>query len=82
MQAAGMSLLWFLALFVPLLNLISFVLWCVRIVRARGKSFIVSILLILPITNPLAFLYLAFSSSASSPIGAPRKFRTMALRTA
>lgn len=61
-RAAGMSGWWFLAMFVPLLNLVGQVLWCVKITQARGKGFFTAVMLILPVTNLLAFLYLAFSN--------------------
>jgi len=61
-RAAGMSGWWFLAMFVPLLNLVGQILWCVKIAEARGKGFLTAIMLILPGTNLLAFLYLAFSN--------------------
>jgi hypothetical protein len=59
-----MSGWWFLALLVPLLNLVASVLWCFNIVKARGKSIWVGVLLLLPVTSPFAFLYLAFSNGA------------------
>ncbi len=37
--------------------------WAFKIVEARGKSKIVAVLLILPVTNVLAYLYLAFSGA-------------------
>jgi hypothetical protein len=61
-RAAGMSGWWFLAMFVPVLNLIGQVLWCVKIAQARNKGFVTAVFLILPVTNILAFLYLAFSN--------------------
>jgi hypothetical protein len=61
-RAAGMSRWWFLAMFVPLLNLVGQVLWCVKITQARGKGFLTAVMLILPVTNILAFLYLALSN--------------------
>jgi hypothetical protein len=64
LRAAGMSGWWFLALLVPLLNLVASVLWCFNIVKARGKSVWVGVLLLLPVTSPFAFLYLAFSNGA------------------
>ena len=60
-QAARMSGWWFLAMFIPLLNIIAWLIWCFKIAHARGKSALVGIALILPVTNVLAFLYLAFS---------------------
>ena len=62
-RAAGMSGWWFLALFVPLLNLVAHILWCFKITSARGKSIWVAILLLLPGLSLFAFLYLAFSSA-------------------
>jgi len=61
-RAARMSGWWFLALFIPLLNLIAPLLWCVKITQARGKGFFTAAMLILPGTNLLAFIYLAFSN--------------------
>jgi len=61
-RAAGMSGWWFLGMMIPLLNLVGFVLWCVKITQARGKGFLTAVMLILPVTNLLAFLYLAFSN--------------------
>ena len=65
-RAAGMSGWWFIAMFVPVLNLIGQVLWCVKIAQARNKGFVTAVLLILPVTNILAFLYLAFSNGEVS----------------
>ncbi len=45
------------------LQVVAMIVWCVKIVQARGKSLWVTIFLILPVTNLLAFLYLAFSSA-------------------
>jgi hypothetical protein len=62
LRAAGMSGWWFLAYLVPLLNLVPTILWPLKIAKARGKSVWIGILLLLPITNLFAFLYLAFSN--------------------
>jgi hypothetical protein len=61
LRAAGMSPWWFLAFLVPVLNLVAQVLWCLKIADARGKTVWVAVLLLLPVTSFLAFLYLAFS---------------------
>ena len=66
LRAAGMSGWWFLAYFVPLLNLVPPILWSLKIAKARGKSVWVGVLLLLPVTNLFAFLYLAFSDGASA----------------
>ena len=80
-QAAGMSGWWLVACFVPGLNIVAQVLWCINIAKTRGKTIWVAILLILPVTNIFAFLYLAFSSAAVDD-APPRKFQAEALQTA
>ena len=80
LRAAGMSGWWFLACFIPILNIVAQILWCVNIAKARGKSVWVGVLLILPLTNLLAFLYLAFSSEEQTD--AAPKYKSMALQTA
>ena len=65
-RAAGMSGGWFVASLLPLLNLVTFVLWSVKIAKARGKSGWVTLFLILPPTYFLAVLYLAFSSGGAA----------------
>jgi hypothetical protein len=64
-RAAGMSGWWFLACFVPLLNIVAQVLWSINIAKARGKGVLTTIMLLLPVTNVFAFLYLAFSAGSS-----------------
>lgn len=64
LRAAGMSRMWLFAFFVPVLNLIVQIIWYVKIVQARGKGPLLVLWLVLPITSPFAFLYLAFSSAA------------------
>jgi hypothetical protein len=61
LRAAGMSGWWFLALFVPVLNLVAWMGWCVNIVITRRKSLWWALLLILPLTSVTAFLYLALA---------------------
>jgi hypothetical protein len=85
LRAANMSGWWFLAFFVPGLNIVALVLWSLNIVKARGKHIAWAILLILPVTNLLAFLYLAFSSGADSNLPPPKissKFQTRGLQIA
>jgi hypothetical protein len=72
LRAAGMSGWWFLAFFVPLLNIVAQILWCVNIIKARGKSLWLIVLFLLPLTNLIAFSYLAFSGTGSAP--ADRRF--------
>lgn len=64
-RAAGMSGWWFLACFVPVLNIVAQVIWSINIAKVRGKGTLTTIMLILPVTNVFAFLYLAFSGGAS-----------------
>jgi hypothetical protein len=82
LRAAGMSGWWFLAFFVPLLNLVAAILWTFKIVEARGKNVFVSLLLLLPVTNLFAFLYLAFSSGKQSARKTRRKMEGMVLEAA
>ena len=46
------------------INLLAQLMWCVRIVEARGKGPLLVLWLVLPFTSPFAFLYLAFSQPA------------------
>lgn len=65
-RAAGMSGVWFVALFIPVLNVVTYILWAVKIVKAREKNGIMALLLILPVTNLFALAYLAFSDGNAS----------------
>lgn len=76
LRAAGMSGWWFLLLWVPLVP----ILWAFKIARVRDMSVLVSIALLLPVTNFFAFLYLAFGKEAESK-DAP-KYQSMSLQTA
>jgi len=64
LRAASMSAWWLAAFFIPVLNLVAYVIWSAKIVQARHKTIPLTILLLLPVTNVLAFLYLAFSEGA------------------
>ncbi len=61
-RAANMSGWWIVLVFIPGLNLVASIVWCIKITQARGKNVLVALLLILPFTNLFAFLYLAFSN--------------------
>jgi Family of unknown function (DUF5684) len=61
LRAAQMPVWWFVVFLIPGLNVLAQILWCFRIVKACGKGNLVAVFLILPVTNVLAFLYLAFS---------------------
>lgn len=64
LRAAGMSGVWLLAFFVPVVNLVAQIIWYVKIVQARGKGPFLVVWLLLPLTSPFAYLYLAFSEAA------------------
>jgi hypothetical protein len=61
LRAAGMSPWLFLLLFLPVINLIVWIVWCFRICRVRQKGGLMGLLLLLPATNIPAFVYLALS---------------------
>jgi hypothetical protein len=73
LRAAGMSGWWFLTMAIPGVNLIIAVVWCIKIVNARGKGGFAAMFLLFPPTFPLAFLYLAASGNGES---APPDTRT------
>ena len=64
LRAAGMSRMWLFAYLVPVVNLLAQLVWYVKIVEARGKKPLVVLWLLLPLTTPFAYLYLAFSEAA------------------
>ncbi|HXT11089.1 MAG TPA: hypothetical protein VN873_05950 [Candidatus Angelobacter sp.] len=64
LRAANMARVWFFAFFIPVLNIIAYAVWSVKITKCRGKSPWVALWLILPPTSGLAYLYLVLSASA------------------
>jgi hypothetical protein len=80
LRAAGMSGVWLLAFFVPVINFVAQVIWYVKIVQARGKGPFLVVWLVLPLTAPFAFLYLAFSEAA--PVKIVKQHVPLALETA
>jgi hypothetical protein len=64
LRAASMPTWWFGGLFVPGLNLVGYVLWCVKIVEARQKTMPLAMLLIFPLTSWFAFMFLALSEDS------------------
>ena len=82
LRAASMSPWWFFAGFVPGLNLVAQIIWFVKIVQARAKSGWLVLWLLLPVTNFLAFLYLAFSNGGREPKSERRHVEIMTLETA
>jgi hypothetical protein len=82
LHAAEMSGWWFLAGFVPVLNLVAAIIWCFKIARTRGKSAWVGLLLLLPVTTLFAFLYLAFSDRVPRKEKSKRLVQVMSLEIA
>ena len=80
-RAAGMSGWWFFGFLIPGLNIVGQILWCINIVKARGKSVWVTVMLLLPVTSFFAFLYLAFSTESVEEF-APKKFPTRTVQAA
>jgi hypothetical protein len=81
LRAARMPPVWFLAFLVPVVNVLAQVVWSFKIVSARSKSAAVAILLLLPVTNVLAIIYLAFSGG--NPEAEPeRRVQVMTLEAA
>lgn len=66
LKAAGMSPWWILTNFVPGLFLVTYIVWSIRIAQTRGKHIAWGILLLFPVTNLFAFLYLALSGNGNS----------------
>ena len=64
-KSAGMSPWWILTNFIPPVFVIGYILWSFKIVHARGKHVFFGVMLLLPVVNLLAFLYLALSGSGS-----------------
>jgi len=81
LKAAKMSPWWLLALLVPVLNLVVMVLWCFKIVRACGMGLGVAVLLLIPVVNFFALLYLAYPRRIEAgPAKAPsRKIQIMSM---
>jgi hypothetical protein len=49
------------------LNLIGWIVWSFKICKARGKNPALGLFLLLPLTNLLALIYLAFSKAEGEP---------------
>jgi hypothetical protein len=81
LRAAQMAPGWFFAFLVPIINVIALIVWAVNIAQARGKSGWVAFCLLLPLTNVLAYAYLAFSGMPKKPKPVPR-VEIMTLETA
>lgn len=60
-QAAGMSPWWILANFFAPVAIVAYIMWSFKVVQARGKHVIFAVMLLLPLLNFVALLYLAVS---------------------
>ena len=76
LRAAGMSPVWMVAMFLPLLNLVGAIVWAHNISKARGKGVWTTVGLCLPVFNIVAFLYLALSDSLPEAEGPGKKLVT------
>jgi len=72
-KAAGMSPWWLLTAFLPPVFLLTYIIWSFKIVQARGKHPMFAVLLLLPGTNLLSFLFLALSGSGGEAESTNRK---------
>jgi hypothetical protein len=81
LRAASMPAGWFFAFLVPVINVIALIVWAVNIAQARGKSGWVALCLLLPLTNILAYAYLAFSGTPKKSKPVPH-VEIMTLETA
>ena len=63
LRAAGMSGWNFILLLLPIIGTIVGIIWSFKICQARKKGAWLGLFLLLPITNLLTFLYLAFADS-------------------
>jgi hypothetical protein len=68
LRAANMTRWWLLPalLFFPIVWPLMKIIWSFKICPQRGKSWVVGLFLLLPVTNIFAFLYLAFSGNGES----------------
>jgi hypothetical protein len=82
LKAANMRAGWFFVFLIPVLNVVALITWSVNISQARGKSGWVALWLLLPLTNLLAFLYLAFSATPRKANRPAHRVEIMTLETA
>ena len=81
LKAAGMNSMWFFAFLVPMFNCIAQGVWSVKIVKALRERLWIAAFLLVPITNPFAMIYLAYSPE-KRPKKQPRPVEMMTLETA
>lgn len=83
-RAARMSPFWAIIFLLPVLNIVAQIVWSFKISKARGFGAGLGFLLLLPIINFFAFLYLTFAGNQGSISDRQPKRRTemMTLETA
>jgi hypothetical protein len=81
LRMQGVQGWWIILCVAPVVMIVMHVLWSIKIVKVRGKHVIWAVLLMLPLTSLIAFLYLAFSNSGPSETPSA-KFQTRALQGA
>lgn len=64
LKAAGMSPAWFIAVFIPLFNIVATFVWALRIAEARRLASWIAVLMIIPGLNILGLLCLTFAEGA------------------
>jgi len=69
LKAASMPRWWFLTVFIPPLWPVAYVCWSIKIARGCGKGILTAILLILPGTSLLTYMYLGLSGKGGSSKG-------------
>ncbi len=63
LRAASMSRWWFLLCLIPIINVLPYIIWTVKIVHARSLNALVTISLLLPGLSFFGFLLLAFAGA-------------------
>jgi hypothetical protein len=81
LRAARMSAWWILTYLLPVIGLITGIVWCFKIAHARGKSPLVGFSLLLPVISFFTFLYLAFADKVPAPAPPKEDNRTDHLMT-
>ncbi|MEY2409949.1 MAG: hypothetical protein QOF48_2619 [Verrucomicrobiota bacterium] len=66
LRAAGMSPWWILSNLVPPVFCVAYIVWAFKISKARGKGLLTGVMLLVPLFNVLAFLYLALADRLES----------------
>lgn len=81
LRAARMSPWLFLTYVLIAPSLLINIVWCFKIARARGKSGVTGLLMLVPVLGVLPFLYLAFADKVPTPAPAKEDTRTDHLMT-